>query len=161
MKTIVPLLILISALLTGCGGPDLPAVGDPGAAGRPATPEQALSQLREQYAQWRGVPHRVGGISRSGVDCSGFVYLTYRDLFGVELPRTARQQARSGQRVSRKRLTPGDLVFFRTGFSGRHVGIYMQDRQFLHVSERKGVTISSMDESYWRRRYLGGVRVAR
>ena len=124
-----------------------------------AHPQTVVGLLYQQYDQWRGVPYRQGGLSRSGVDCSGLVFLTYRDKFGIALPRTTRLQARAGQRVSQKRLAAGDLLFFRTGFSGRHVGIYIETRQFLHASTSVGVTLSSLNDPYWRRRYMKAVRI--
>jgi len=124
-----------------------------------ARSQTVVELLYEQYDQWRGVPYRQGGLSRKGVDCSGLVYLTYRDKFSVALPRTTRLQARAGYRVSQKRLASGDLLFFRTGFSGRHVGIYIEEGQFLHVSTSTGVTLSSLDDHYWRRRYMKAVRI--
>ena len=158
MKIWASLLLLI-IVATACAKPPVRSVS-PDLAHRPtAHPQTAVALLYKQYEQWRGVPYSKGGLSLSGVDCSGLVFLTYRDKFGIALPRTSRLQARSGYRVSKKHLAPGDLLFFRAGFSGWHVGIYVEGRQFLHVSTNNGVTLSHMDERYWRRRYLKAVRI--
>lgn len=109
--------------------------------------------LDRHYASWRGVPHRYGGASRAGVDCSAFVLFTYRDVFGEQLPRTTRAQAKLGKRVSKRRLRAGDLVFFKIGWRQRHVGIYVGDGQFIHASESQGVARSSLDNPYWRTHY--------
>ncbi len=118
-----------------------------------------VDRLRAHYAGWRGIPYRNGGLSRQGVDCSGFVQLTYRDLFGKELPRTVRQQARAGRPVPRAAVRPGDLVFFKTGLRQRHVGIYLDENLFLHASLSSGVTLSSLQEPYWQKSYWQSLRL--
>ena len=67
--------------------------------------------------------------------------------------RPTKEQVREGKRVKRKKLMPGDLVLFRTGFSSRHVGIYVGEGTFLHVSGKRGVTMTSLGDRYWSRRY--------
>jgi len=99
-------------------------------------------------------------MSKEGVDCSGFVVLTFRDRFDVVLPRSTRDQAERGVRVRQRSLRSGDLVFFKTGFFSRHVGIYVGQRTFLHVSGKKGVTMSSLDNRYWSRKYWQSRRVS-
>ena len=105
------------------------------------------------YSDWQGTPYSLGGMSHHGIDCSAFTYLAYRDLFTLELPRTVAEQARQGQKVSQRALQPGDLVFFKTGFFQKHVGIYLGERNFMHVSTIKGVMISSLDDTYWDDKY--------
>lgn len=109
-----------------------------------------------------GVNYRSGGTSaESGLDCSGFVQLVFKDAVGLILPRTAREQSQVGDTVDRKELKAGDLVFFNTmrhAFS--HVGIYLGDHRFLH-SPRSGseVRVEDMRQSYWVKRYNGARRV--
>jgi len=112
-----------------------------------------LAQLQDQLGSWRGTPYRYGGMSRSGIDCSGFVLTTYRDKFNLQLPRMTSEQALIGTRISKDQLLPGDLVFFKTGSgeNGLHVGIYDADNQFIHASTSRGVTRSSLDNAYWRK----------
>ena len=116
--------------------------------------------MYSQFSAWKSVNYRLGGLSKNGIDCSGLVYLTFRDNFGIELPRSTEQQRLSGQTVDdQAALKPGDLVFFKTGIWQRHVGIYLEQNKFLHVSTRKGVIISHLDNPYWRKRYWQAVRV--
>ncbi len=68
--------------------------------------------LREYFKRSQGTRYRHGGLSKEGVDCSGFILLTYQELFGVALPRTVREQVKKGKKVPRASLKPGDLVFF-------------------------------------------------
>lgn len=119
------------------------------------------SLLDYHYAEWKGTPHRRGGTGNRGVDCSAFVYLTFKDLFGLELPRTTRAQSKVGNAVKGKNLRTGDLVFFKTGFRRRHVGIYLGDRNFIHASTSQGVMKSSLDSEYWAKHYWKSVRIPR
>jgi cell wall-associated NlpC family hydrolase len=84
-----------------------------------------------KYARrFLGVPYRYGGSSpRSGFDCSGFVAFVYH-RFGVALPHYTFAQFRRGRHVPRRRLAPGDLVFF-DGLN--HVGLYIGRGRFIHA----------------------------
>ena len=115
--------------------------------------------LNQQYDDWRRVPHRMGGTSKQGIDCSGLVYNTYRNEFGVDMPRSTEHQSKVGRAIAKEQLRAGDLVFFKTGVFTRHVGMYMDDGDFLHVSSRSGVMISNLDERYWRRTYWKARRI--
>ncbi|MEH2920116.1 bifunctional murein DD-endopeptidase/murein LD-carboxypeptidase [Samsonia erythrinae] len=117
------------------------------------------SKLLNQYASWKGVRYRLGGDSRRGIDCSAFVQRTFREQFGMDLPRSTYEQQEMGQKVQRNKLRVGDLVLFRAGSTGRHVGIYLGNDQFVHASTSSGVMISSMTEGYWSKRYQEGRRV--
>ncbi len=118
-----------------------------------SSPSYTHDKLQRQYHYWHGTPYQLGGLNRQGVDCSGLVYRIYRDEFDLILPRTTHQQVALGDRVARQHLKVGDLVFFKTGFKVRHVGIYMGKGQFLHASTQKGVTVSALDNVYWRDKY--------
>ncbi|WP_192458419.1 bifunctional murein DD-endopeptidase/murein LD-carboxypeptidase [Musicola keenii] len=120
---------------------------------------EVKSKLLEQYASWKGVRYRLGGDSRKGIDCSGFVQRTFREQFGMDLPRSSYEQQDIGEKIQRGKLRAGDLVVFHAGSTGRHMGIYLGNQQFVHASTSIGVTISSMDEGYWKNRYLEARRV--
>ena len=109
-----------------------------------------------------GIPYRFGGTSaETGFDCSGFVRAIYQDTIGHLLPRKADDQAKATQKIDKKELKPGDLVFFNTmrrTFS--HVGIYVGDGQFIHSpSKGKSVRVENMNTSYWAKRFNGARRV--
>ena len=115
--------------------------------------------LMREVASWAGTPYRYGGSSRSGADCSGFVWNVYRSVYGKNLPRTTETMARETRRIRQHRLREGDLVFFRT--SGRklsHVGIYLGNGHFAHVSSSRGFIINELDERYYARRFARGGR---
>jgi len=120
-----------------------------------------IAGLNDQLHHWSGTPYRYGGMTRGGIDCSGFVLLTFRDQFELQLPRETRQQATIGTEIDKDDLLPGDLVFFKTGSgeSGLHVGIYDTDNQFIHASTSRGVMRSSLNNVYWRKNFWQARRI--
>lgn len=122
-------------------------------------PAAVTTELYSQYAEWGGTKYRLGGTDKDGIDCSGFTYVTFVTRFGVRLPRTTSLQVQLGSSVPRRDLQPGDLVFFRTGFKSRHVGIYTGNRRFLHASTSRGVMLSSLDNPYWRGKFWKARRI--
>lgn len=115
--------------------------------------------LLQQHKVWQGTPYKLGGHDMKGVDCSAFTKITYRQLFSIHLPRTTAGQAYYGERIKPAHLTPGDLVLFRTdGEKQRHVGIYVEDGIFLHASTSKGVTLSRLNNPYWKEHYWKAIR---
>jgi len=115
--------------------------------------------LLSHYDEWKGVKYKYGGLDKDGIDCSGFVYVTFLSGFGIELPRNSIIQGKVGVSVPASMLQPGDLVFFKTGFAKRHVGIYLENSEFMHVSENSGVTKSSLNQPYWLKRYWKSRRI--
>lgn len=114
----------------------------------------AVRQRLLQYHQvWQGVPYRLGGNDKSGVDCSSFTQQAFRQQFGVALPRTTHAQATVGKPLDGESWQPGDLLFYRSAAKTRHVGIYLGQGDFLHASTSRGVMISRVDNPYWRRHF--------
>lgn len=105
-------------------------------------------------------PYRLGGSSIIGIDCSAYVQKVF-DLFGISLPRTAREQFGIGDEIQRDDLTIGDLVFFTTYTTfPSHVGIYIGDNLFIHASSKdRKVKINNLDEPYYSRKFLAGRRL--
>lgn len=111
---------------------------------------------------WLGTRYKFGGTTRAGIDCSAFTGQLYRTAGNIELPRTASAQSTIGQPVfGRASLKFGDLIFFHTRRHARvsHVGVYLGDNLFAHSSSRYGVTISSLESTYYSKRFLGGSRL--
>jgi len=109
--------------------------------------------LNDYFKSWKGVRYRYGGYSTKGVDCSGLTKRAYKELYGIELPRTVVEQSKVGKKIDKKSIRPGDLIFFKTGLYSRHVGIYLGENYFIHASRSKGVIQSRLDNSYWRKKY--------
>ena len=149
------LIFILALLLAGCSHHAPPPTG------RLSDSITVIAQLNDQLSRWRGTPYRYGGLSRGGVDCSGFVYLTFRDKFDMQLPRSTIDQTDIGTRIDKDELLPGDLVFFKTGSgeNGLHVGIYDTDNTFIHASTSQGVIRSSLDNVYWRKVFWQARRI--
>lgn len=151
------LFIIVQIILQGCASS--PTSGK--ITSSPLSARQIKLALAKQHANWKGVRYKMGGTSHQGVDCSGFIYRTFKDRIGVQLPRTTELQSRLGYQISKTKLKPGDLVFFKTGnvFKSRHVGIYTGNNEFLHASTSKGVIKSSLHNPYWKASYWQSRRV--
>lgn len=107
----------------------------------------------------KGVPYVFGGTSPKGFDCSGYVQYVFQKK-KAKLPRTADAQALQGIFVTQSQLKPGDLVFFTTYEAGAsHVGIYAGNNKFWSSTSSKGVTLVSLQDTYWKSRYYGARRV--
>jgi hypothetical protein len=116
------------------------------------------SQLLEYAFAELGKPYVWGADGPDSFDCSGYTQKMFSKI-GIELPRTAAEQATEGLIVSKSNLKPGDLVFFTTYTSGAsHVGIYIGDGKMIHAGGDE-VHVSSMSLEYWQDRYLYAKRI--
>ena len=140
------------------------------AMAQPARSDEGVADAIKETAQpllkalsLLGTPYRRGGVDpEKGVDCSGLVKRVYKDGANVDLPRTAREMSREGEKVAREELKPGDLVFFGKGKKTvSHVGIYAGNGDFVHASSQKHkeVMVSSLEEGYWAKRFRSARRV--
>lgn len=110
--------------------------------------------------KWWATPYRYGGATKDGIDCSAFTGTLVHDVYGTVLSRTARAQYQECDKIKKENLREGDLVFFKTRRGVSHVGVYLVNGYFTHASTSSGVMISSLDEEYYRTRYIGGGRIA-
>ncbi|CAN5754981.1 hypothetical protein BH11BAC4_BH11BAC4_14020 [soil metagenome] len=108
--------------------------------------------------EWWGIKYRYGGSTKKGIDCSAFTGLLIGSVFGIKLPRTAREQYGETEKLDKEDMREGDLVFFNTRGGVSHVGVYLGDSYFVHASTNNGVMISSLDDSYYASRFISGGR---
>ena len=111
--------------------------------------QKLYNQLLAHYKQWKGAPYKYGGNTKKGIDCSAYVQNAFRNALKLNIPRTTKLQSQVGQEIGMADLQIGDLIFFKTGYKVRHVGIYMGGGDFLHASTSKGVTISNLSNPYY------------
>ncbi len=120
------------------------------------------SDLMDAIMQWLGTPYRFGGTTKSAIDCSAFTQKIFLSSADILLPRVAREQVNVGKKINRNKLKFGDLIFFHT-YSRRfasHVGIYLGDGLFAHAGSKFGVTVSSLESTYYKNRFIGGRRLS-
>ncbi len=141
--------------------PDKPARPRPG-TDRPQNVSGTAAGVIDAARDWLGAPYVYGGNSRRGTDCSGLTCMAYEKGAGIKLPRSSREQAEYGSRISRDELRPGDLVFFtnkRGGGRINHVAIYIGDNKIIHATTSQGVVVTDLDDYYWRSHYFCSGRV--
>ncbi len=110
---------------------------------------------------WWGTRYRYGGADRKGIDCSAFCGKLMNDIYGVNMDRTAREQFRQCKKIDSEDLKEGDLVFFNTRGGVSHVGFYLGNNYFVHSSVHAGVTISSLLDDYYNKKFISGGRICK
>ena len=118
--------------------------------------------LLQVMDKWWGTRYCLGGSTENCIDCSAFTQLVSREVYGLSVPRTAQEQFDVSEIIERDELKEGDLVFFHTRGKKSaitHVGVYLTNNKFVHASTSNGVSISDLDESYWKPKFRGGGRI--
>lgn len=118
------------------------------------------NELIREAKRWIGTPYCYGGESKVCTDCSGFIQSVFEKI-AVKLPRTAEEQYEFCKPVSEDNAQPGDLVFFTNKTAVSHVGIYLGNNEFIHSSSSQGVVTQSLDDSYFKYKFLGYRRALR
>jgi lipoprotein Spr len=156
MRKIVYSSVIGAFLLLACSGPVQRQSTYPN-----PLPQKTAQRLVNEAARHIGEPYHYGGMSRRGWDCSGFVWTMYHRSLGIDLPRKSEDMFLSGIRLPLAHARPGDLVFFKIGKKKiSHVGIYLRNNDFIHVSKSEGVIISSLNDTYYRHYFIGICRLA-
>lgn len=114
------------------------------------------SGIIDYAKQFEGIKYKWGGTSKSGMDCSGLVFESFK-AYDIYLPRISRDMAKRGKKITLKQTHKGDLLFFKTGNRRNdinHVGLVVEIKNnaiyFIHATTSAGVIISSLNESYWK-----------
>ncbi len=141
-KKIIPILLIFQILLISCGS-----------AKKTTVRISNKTKIESQFRYYKGTKYKYGGTDKNGIDCSGFTQAVYKNAFKMSLPRTTKEMSKLGRKVSKKKLKPGDLVFFRPSRKYEHVGIYIGENSFIHSSTSKGVIKSRLDNVYWKKKY--------
>jgi len=108
---------------------------------------------------WWGVAYRYGGSDRKGIDCSAFTAKLLSQVYGIAVPRTAKEQFSICEKITNEDLLEGDLVFFNTRGGVSHVGLYLGNNFFAHSSLHNGITISSLTDEYYSKKYISAGRI--
>lgn len=128
-----------------------------------ASSKSVKNELLSVQHKWQNTPYRLGGVSVSGADCSGFIQSVFKEHFDTQIPRTTTAQLESGVKIPRSELKAGDIVFFKTGRGphGLHTGIFVEKDEFIHLSTKGGVKRVSLNSTYWKPKFIGARRYLR
>lgn len=114
--------------------------------------------------KWLNTPYKWGGMDANGIDCSAFLQRLLAEVYMIRIPRTSVEQF-FAERIERFKsadyLSEGDLVFFRTMENKviSHVGLYLHNNMFVNSSSSKGVSIASLNDPYWKKRFVAAGRL--
>ena len=130
-------------------------------SGRVSEQKVKENQIIEKFIERHyGAKYAMGASGPNSFDCSGFIMALYKEIYKVNLPRTAMKQYYHGRHISKTELSYGDLVFFNTNGRGiSHVGIYLKDGKFGHASTSRGVMISKLSDYYFKNKFVAARRI--
>lgn len=108
-----------------------------------------------------GIRYKAAGTTKSGYDCSGLVYSTFRS-HNMKLSRSSYEQSKKGIDLGQnlKYAKKGDLIFFKTNKRSQinHIGniteVEDNDIKFIHATKSKGGIISSMSQNYYQKTFI-------
>jgi cell wall-associated NlpC family hydrolase len=156
------LLVVCLAALAACATERRPggiAGSDAGSPSGAVTRDRAAAMAVASATAMVGQPYRWGGAEPGGFDCSGLVVYAMASA-GLELPRTVEQQLHAGIAISRRDITPGDLVFMHLTRKQLHVGIALDADRFVHApSAGHRVRIDSLAAAPYARGFFEARRV--
>jgi lipoprotein Spr len=127
------------------------------------THNTSADEIINTAQEYLGVPHCMGGTTMKCMDCSGLLFTVFA-RHGISLPHNSEEQARYGIIIAgMNELKKGDLLFFiksyKTNLFITHSGIYIGNNSFIHASSSKGVIITSINDPWWKERFIFGTRV--
>lgn len=108
---------------------------------------------------WWATRYKYGGNDHNGIDCSSFTGKLLSEVYGLDAPRTAKDQYAKCEKIAPQDLVEGDLVFFNISGGVSHVGLYLGNNCFVHSSVNGGVTISSLTDSYYNKKFISGGKI--
>lgn len=156
------LLFVVAAIsMTGCSGKSVKTTSlniQPLPSG--SISDGTISRLLlKEYKLWKGTPHVMGGNTRNGVDCSGFVHQIFKRVLKINVPRSTQIFMTAGKKIQKSELRPGDIIIFKPPSYPRHIGIFTGNNKFIHTSKSKGVTMTNLNNKYWKKCYYSSRRL--
>ncbi len=126
----------------------------------PAQAQVNREKFVAESKKYVGCPYVYGATGPDSFDCSGLIYYVANQALGLQLPRTSKAMYSFCKVVPKEKMEEGDLLFFKTNNTASitHVGIYIGGSQFISAisdGPNSGVIISSLDQEYWKPKYVG------
>lgn len=128
-------------------------------------PVSEATKVADNALKFQGTKYKWGGTSSKGMDCSGLVYKAFEEE-NISFPRVSRAMALEGRRLQVDEINVGDLLFFKTSKSRKHinhVGLVVKivpgQVSFIHSTTHRGVIVSSLNEKYWNQHFVLAKRI--
>ena len=126
----------------------------------PAQAQVNREKFVAESKKYVGCPYVYGATGPDSFDCSGLIYYVANQALGLQLPRTSKAMYSFCKVVPKEKMEEDDLLFFKTNNTASitHVGIYIGGSQFISAisdGPNSGVIISSLDQEYWKPKYVG------
>jgi len=133
--------------------------------------------LSEFIQKALGAPFKPKGRDYDGMDCYSVMYLAYRDVLGIEMPTYVDDYVDPGDTDASRRVIqdmiqaqkhnwelvtapqPLDVVLFTYGATRTHLGLMVDEKQFLHCERNIGTVIERVDSAKWKSRIEGIYRL--
>lgn len=158
MKKILFLAVLFSLMMSSCSSSKT-------VVKTKKKPISKVDRIVENALEFKGVRYRFGGTTKSGMDCSGIVFVAFGNE-NIHLPRVSRDMAKKGKKIAVSKVNKGDLLFFRTSNRRRsinHVGLVVSNKKgqirFVHATSSKGVIVSLLSEKYWKKAFVKATKI--
>ena len=158
MNKILVLIVVFSLMMSSCSSSKRVVKNN-------KKPITKVDRIVANALKFKGVRYRFGGTTRSGIDCSGVIYVAFGDE-NVHLPRVSRDIAKKGRKIALSKVKKGDLLFFRTSNrrkSINHVGLVVSHEKgeirFVHATSSKGVIVSLLSEKYWKKAFVKATKI--
>jgi lipoprotein Spr len=165
MKKEILSALTLCALFTGCNDvliPDVPVAQKVvveetviDAASNAINMQDALMSF---YEEWKGTKYSTKGNSKKGISPTHYVQRLFKEKFDLDISNNARKQLKLGDKIKKSELQMGDLVFFKKSRNRMHVGVYMNNGDFMHASV-KGVKFTKLNKAYYKNTYYTARRV--
>jgi probable lipoprotein NlpC len=155
-KLLLPVTLLATLFLASCASHRAAKVR-----------EEKVDKVISVAKTYMGTPYKYGGTTRAGMDCSGLLINSFREI-NVDLPRSSEAQSKIGKEVKIKEIQPGDLLFFATGKKRKeitHVGLVTDVKKrkdnikFIHASTTLGVVETNLYSDYYMKRFRKARRI--
>ena len=158
MKKTVFLFVLFSLVMSSCSSSKT-------VVRKTTKPTTKVDRIVAEALKYKGVRYRFGGTTKSGMDCSGIVFVAYGSE-NIHLPRVSRDMAKKGKKIPLSSVKKGDLLFFRTSNRRRsinHVGLVVSHKKgqirFVHATTSRGVIVSDLSEKYWKKAFVKAAKI--
>lgn len=115
-------------------------------------------ELMSFYNEWKGTRYSTTGNSKKGISPGNYVQRLFKEKFELDISNNPWKQLKFGDKVKKSDLQIGDLVFFKKSRNRMHVGIYMNNGDFMHSSV-KGVKFTKLNKAYYKNTYYTARRV--